>query len=173
MLNLIAMVKKWLETSTARQKLTVALMAFGLLSTGALLLISGSSQTASDPLGSNTFYFVSAFVKLLLVLLLIVACSVIFRRWLQHGPTGKSIRQLRVIETVRLSPKQAIHLVVIGNQQLLIGATDQNVSLIAPVETSLDVTPVEEAQPQPGLDFSSLLQSFTSHQPTDASKGKV
>jgi flagellar biogenesis protein FliO len=85
---------------------------------------------------------------------------VIFRRWLQLGPNGKLSRQMRLLETIRLSPKQALHLIAIGDQRLLIGATDQNVSLIAHVEDNILPTPVEEAQVQPGLDFGSLIQSF-------------
>jgi len=75
---------------------------------------------------------------------------------------------MQVIETVRLSPKQALHLVTVGDRQLLIGATDQNVSLLTPVE--LDLTPLEvHAQPPVvKADFASLLQSINFRSPVDA-----
>jgi flagellar biogenesis protein FliO len=85
---------------------------------------------------------------------------VVFRRWLQPGLNGKTTRQMRLLETIRLSPKQALHLVLIGDQKLLIGATDQNVSLIAPIEDSLFPITAEESQPQPGVDFGSMIRSF-------------
>lgn len=160
MAEIIAKTRKWFENSSRRQKLVVSLLAFSLLATAALLSLGGASNVTQDPLGSTPFYFLSAIVKLMAVLLLIVGSSVIFRRWLQVAPSGKAARQMRLLETIRLSPKQALHVVMIGDQKLLIGATDQNVSLIAPIEDSLVPMPVEESQPQPGLDFGSMIRSF-------------
>jgi flagellar biogenesis protein FliO len=74
---------------------------------------------------------------------------------------------------VRLSPKQALHLVTIGDQQFLIGATDQGISLISHVECSFDPAPAEEIRTQPVLDFGSLLQSFNSRLPAGPFEGKV
>jgi flagellar biosynthetic protein FliO len=160
MTEIIAKIRKWLEASSKKQKLVVALLAFSLLSTGMLLSLGNAASVAQDPPNSTPFYFLSAFVKLMAVLLLIVGSSVIFRRWLQPGLNGKTTRQMHLLETIRLSPKQALHLVLIGDQKLLIGATDQNVSLIAPIEDGLVPIPVEESQPQPGVDFGAMIQSF-------------
>lgn len=160
--DLLASFKKWFENSSAKQKWFAGLLAFSLLATGMLLSLGGSSTSVTqDPLGSTPFYFVSAFVKLLAVLLLIVGSAVIFRRWLQPGMSRKSNRQMQLLETVRLSPKQALHLVMIGDQKLLIGATDQNVSLIAPIENQLAPSTETETPPQPTLDFGAMLQAFS------------
>jgi flagellar biosynthetic protein FliO len=160
--------KKWLETSSQKQKYTVVLLAFSLLSSFVLLMIKGASGTMDDPLQTSPFYFIGVFAKLGVVLLLILACSAIFRRWSQPGSKGRKNRQMQVIETVRLSPKQALHLVTVGDRQLLIGATDQNVSLLTPVE--LDLTPLEvQAQvPIVKADFASLLRSINFRSPVDA-----
>lgn len=160
MAEIMTKIKGWIESSSKKQKLVVSLFAFGLLATGALLSFGDTSGVAKDPLSSTPFYFLSAFVKLMAVLLLIVGSSVIFRRWLQPGLNGKTARQLRLLETIRLSPKQALHLIVIGDQKLLIGATDQNVSLIAPIDDNLVPAPSEESQSQPELDFGSMIRSF-------------
>jgi flagellar biosynthetic protein FliO len=157
---IMANIRKWLEGSSKKQKVFVSLLAFSLLATGALLSMGGTSNAASDPLGSTPFYYLSAFVKLIAVLLLIVGSSVIFRRWLQPNLSGKTGRQMHLVETIRLSPKQSLHLVMIGGQRLLIGATDQNVSLIAPIEEELVPVTDEESQPQQGLDFGSMIRSF-------------
>jgi len=159
-MNLMILIKKWFATASQKQKLTAALLVFSLFSTIALFTMNGSSKTASDPLGSTPFYFVGVFVKLIGVLLLIVLSSVIFRRWFQPGLSGRSTRQLHLLETVRLSPKQALHLVSIGDQQLLIGATDQNISLLSHVEQSLVEPEASSMKAQPPSDFGSLLQVF-------------
>jgi flagellar biosynthetic protein FliO len=173
MSEIMALIGKWIKTSSKKQKVFAALLAVSLLVTGILLMADGASNTSSDPLGSTSFYFVSAFVKLMGVLLLIVGSSIIFRRWFQTGPNGKIVRQMRLLETVRLSPKQALHLIVIGDQKLLIGATDQNVSLIAHVEDGVQPAPVQESQTQQaGLDFGSLIQSFNLKLPSENLKGK-
>jgi flagellar biosynthetic protein FliO len=172
MFNPVNLLKKWLETSTPRQKLTAALLVFSLVATGALFALGGSSGTSGEPLGSTPFYFLGVSVKLVGVLLLIVASAVIFRRWTNISPTGSRVRHLHLLETVRLSPKQSLHLVAIGDQHVLIGATDQSISLITPVESGLDIAPVEAVQPQSALDFGSLLQTFKSRLSTETDKGK-
>jgi flagellar biosynthetic protein FliO len=169
-MNLIVMIKKWFETASQKQKLTAALLGFSLFSTVVLLVMNGSSKTATDPLGSTPFYFVGVFVKLIGVLLLIVVSSIIFRRWFQPGFNGKAARQLHLLETVRLSPKQALHLVSIGDQQLLIGATDQNVSLITHIDQSFKATESDAINTNPVSDFGSLLQTLNFQPSTETSK---
>jgi flagellar biosynthetic protein FliO len=150
--------KQWLQTSSRKQKVTATLFAFSLLSTFGLILLKGSSQTMDDPLQSSPFYFVGVFAKLAVVLLLILAFSVVLRRWSQPGSRMGKNRKMQVMETVRLSPKQALHIVSVGDRHLLIGATDQNVSLLTAVE--LDKDPMEAPMeiPAAGIDFASLLQ---------------
>jgi flagellar biosynthetic protein FliO len=172
MFNPTAFLQKWFATSTPRQKLTAGLLVFSLLATGVLLAMTEASKTPADPLGSTPLYFVGVFIKLAGVLLLIVACAIIFRRWAQLGPQGKAVRQLRLLETVRLSPKQALHLIAIGDQQLLIGATDQSIALLAPLESGLNLIPVPESEPQSGRDFGSLLQALTTHVPVEPLKAE-
>lgn len=54
------------------------------------------------------------------------------RRW-QTQVAAISDRQLSIIETLRLSPKQVLHLVRMGDRQLLLGASDGQVALLAEV----------------------------------------
>ena len=157
--NLVVLFKKWLETSSQKQKLTVGLLVFSLLSTIGLFAMQGASGSSADPLESSPFYVVGVFAKLIVVLALIVASSVIFRRWLQPG--ARKNRQVQLLETVRLSPKQALHLVSIGGQHLLVGATDQGISLISQVELSPKTETTETVKAQPAKDFASLLQGFS------------
>jgi len=168
--DLLSLFKRWLETSSKKQRWIAVLMVVGLLCTVVLLSINGGAKTPGDPLGSTPLYFAGAFIKLAVVLLLIVASAIIARRWLQPGIHGKSVRQMRLMESVRLSPKQALHLVSIGDQQFLIGSTDQNLTLISHVEVNFDSNPIEAKNPQPSLDFGSLLQSFNINLPGNPSK---
>ena len=153
-------IQKWFKTSTPKTKLFAALLVISLLATGIFLIMSGATDISTDPMSSAPLYLAGVFVKLIGVLLLIVASAVLFRRWMHQGPQAGALRQLRLLETVRLSPKQALYLVAIGDQQLLIGATDQNISLLSPIEDSFTSTPAGETQPQQSLDFGSLVQSL-------------
>lgn len=161
--------KTWLHTSSQKQKYTTALFAFSLLSTIGLLSVKSSSGTMDDPLQASPFYFVGVFAKLAVVLLLILACSAIFRRWSVPGAKGRKNRQMQVVETVRLSQKQALHIVSVGDRQLLIGATDQNVSLLTAVEW--DLNPIDAPIDAPAIrtDFASLFQSLNFRSPAETS----
>ena len=171
MFDPVAGFQKWLKNSTPRNKLFTALLVFSLLSTGILIMISSSADSAADPMAATPLYFLSVLVKLIGVLLLIVASAVIYRRWMNMNPQSGSTRQLRLLETIRLSPRQALHLISVGDQQLLIGATDQNISLLSPVDSSFGAEIVPGTQPQPGLDFGSLVQSLNSNHPTAPASG--
>lgn len=160
MTKLMVLLKNWLETSSQKQKWTAALFVFSILSTIGLMVMQGASGATGDPLESTPFYFIGVFVKLIIVLLLIVASSVFFRRWLQPGGSGKRTRQVQLVETVRLSPKQAVHLISVGGQQLLIGATDQSISLLTQVEPDFTVPEAEVPVQSSGTDFAALLQGF-------------
>ena len=160
--KLVELFKKWLETSSRKQKWTAALFVFSIISTLGLLALKGQSASgSSDLLESTPYYFFSVFAKLIIVLLLIVGSSIFFRRYVQPSTSGRKIRQVQVVESVRLSPKQAVHLISVGGRHLLIGATDQNISLITSVEPS-----VPEAEPErstTSMDFASLLQGINIH----------
>lgn len=162
--------KRWLETSSRKQKWTAVLTVIGLLCTIALLSVNGGSQPSRDPLGSTPLYFAGAFIKLFIVLLLIVVCAILARRWLQPGIDGKTVHQMHLMESLRLSPKQALHLISVGDQHFLIGATDQNVAVIAQVESGAETALVEASNAQPGLDFGAVLQSLNIHLPGGSSR---
>lgn len=149
------------------------LTILGLVCTVILLSLNGGSPTARDPLGSTPLYFASAFIKLLVILLLILVSASLARRWVQRGLHGNPARQMRLLETVRLSPKQALHLISVGEQQLLIGATDQGIALIAQVEPNSDAAPAEMTNPRAALDFGSLLQNFHIHWPGGSSQSRL
>jgi flagellar biosynthetic protein FliO len=89
---------------------------------------SGTGLSASEP--PNLLALgISVLFKLGLVIVLIYASMIFLRRWRVPFP-ARPDRQISVLETTRLSPRQSIHLVRVKDQLLLIGATDQGLSLL-------------------------------------------
>jgi flagellar biosynthetic protein FliO len=71
----------------------------------------------------------SVLLKLGLVIGLIYASLYVLKRW-QGGALAGRARQVTLVETTRLSPRQALHLVKVGQRTLLIGATDASLNLL-------------------------------------------
>lgn len=88
-----------------------------------------------DPLADTSLAWlaISVFLKLGLVLVLMYVCLYVFRR-LKFSTNGLSHRQLAILETLHLSPHQKLHLVQAGSKVLLIGATDDHLSVLSEVE---------------------------------------
>jgi flagellar biosynthetic protein FliO len=94
---------------------------------------SGTGLSAGEP--ANLLALgISVLFKLGLVIVLIYASMIFLRRWRVSIPSRPN-RQISVLETARLSPRQAIHLVRVKDQLLLIGATDQGLSLLTEFDT--------------------------------------
>ena len=107
-------------------------------------LVPGGGGTASSGLSTNQqpnllVLGTSVLFKLGLVIVLIYASMILFRRWRVTFPSRPD-RQISILETARLSPHQAIHLVRVKDQVLLIGATDQGLALL----TEFDGSAVEK-----------------------------
>jgi flagellar biosynthetic protein FliO len=94
---------------------------------------SAATGIASDPFASSSSILVSVLVNLGLIIALIYGSLYLLRRWQGNG-FAKSHKQIAVLESTRLSPRQALHLVRVGEQTLLIGATDAGLTLLTEVE---------------------------------------
>lgn len=149
--------KQWYTSASRRQKIQAALLVLGLLASLALVVQGGAAP--QNPSGEpSSLYFAGVVVKLVGVLLLILGCGVLAVRWARNPRRLGRGGHLMVMESVRLSPKQALHLVRVGEQQFLVGATDQQISLISAVD--LPAGEDEETPIPLGQDFSRLLQGF-------------
>ena len=172
MLDLISRVTDWYKNSSPQKKLMAALLLFFLLISVVIVLLGSSTGSSKDPQESTPLYFLGVMVKLIGVLLLIVLCAILLRRWTNLAVKPGSVRQLRLLETVRLSPRQTLYLVALGDQQLLIGATDNNISLLSSVDDPFSPALADETHAQQNLDFGSLVGSMSTHLPSEDRDGK-
>jgi len=176
----IGALRNWWNTSSGKQRMLAVLFLIGILATGMLLIINDTPETrnaepqtlltaetaeseplfaekAADPMNSSVYY-VGVVIKMVAVLLLIVGGAIILRRW-QTRRGGLTGRRMRLVESVRLSPKQALHLVRVGDRCVLIGATDQQISMLS--EISLEEGEKTLASATAQTSFGDLLQVAT------------
>ncbi len=76
------------------------------------------------------------FFKMILMVLFVFvfgAAAIYLSKKLLPRFSGLSGKRIRVIETVHLGPRKAVHLLKIGNQQLLIGSTNEKITRLADV----------------------------------------
>jgi flagellar protein FliO/FliZ len=92
------------------------------------LVISNPAANRDDSL---TVMGIDVTLKLCIVMLLIYIGAYFLKKWGFRGILIKKSNQIILQETLPLSPKRALYLIQIGKQTLLIGATDQSISLIS------------------------------------------
>ncbi|RKY08475.1 MAG: flagellar biosynthetic protein FliO [Planctomycetota bacterium] len=125
------------------KRIVVLLLAVAFCSGAASLCAAagGSGEGArslldpNDDGGAGELFF----RMMLMVLLVIVlgAAAIYLSRKVLPGFTQLSGKRVRVVETVHLGPRKALHLVRIGNRQLLIGGTNENITRLADVTDAL------------------------------------
>lgn len=77
-----------------------------------------------------------AYIKMILTILLVVvlgAAAIYLSKKLLPGLSHLSGKQIRIIETVHLGPRKAVHLLKIGDRQILIGSTNENITKLTDV----------------------------------------
>jgi len=90
---------------------------------------------------------------LLLVLALIVAMAWLMKRSQQWHGIGQ--QQFKVIAALPLGPREKAVLLQVGEQQLLLGVTPQNVNLLSALEQPLDLNAGQQSTV-----FSDKLKQF-------------
>jgi len=115
---------------------------------------------ANESALGSTGQLVSVFLKWMAVIGLMYVAFIFIRRW-QFGGLSTQEKQLAIIERLSLSQKQAILLVRVGNRRILLGATDQSISLLTELGEADEVLPgvkIDDANTLDGGDgFSSIL----------------
>ena len=90
---------------------------------------------SDDNLGTRELFF-KMMLTVLLVVVLGVAAIYLSKKLLPRF-THLPGKRIRVIETVHLGSRKTVHLLKIGNQQLLIGSTNENITKLADVTDQL------------------------------------
>ncbi len=129
-------------------RLRWAAIGVGALAVVALLAVG----LAADP---DSFAGLTAqmFAKTALVLGLMFLTLAWLKRW---QVSGARVKQLAIVETLRLSPRQSLHLVRVGERVLLLGASDAQVSLL----TEVNEPPATETTP---ASFAGVLEQLRTH----------
>lgn len=117
-----------------------------------------SAAPANSP--STRELFFKMMLSVLLVVVLGAAVIYISKKFLPKiaNLPGK---EMHIIETARLGPHKAVHLLKIGNQQLLIGSTSQNITKLA------DITGAAEHNKEPFAPSAAFSETDLSAQETN------
>ncbi len=145
--------QNWLQRLGSTNKAVYWILAVVgvIVIAGIIVIFSGLDLTANGTAEESTSMLEKTpgsllwevFVKLILVIVLLYLFLYLLRAWQGKHVAGTKVRNLVIEETVRLTPRQAIHLVKAGSKSFLIGATDQNLNLIAEIEISQTDTATE------------------------------
>lgn len=110
----------------------------------------------------------SMIISLIMVLGLIVASAIVLKRFQPQAGFGKG---LKVITSLHLGAKEKLVVVQAGEQQMLLGVTAHNVSLIQVLEKPLEVdAPLNNEFSQQIAKFLNRKNSTAKLKPTDLNK---
>ena len=141
------------------RKKILAFLAVSALLGGAMFVCTAQARTAKEeksPLFNSDLSYDNQFdldkgsdentgtgelfSRMILMVLLVVflgAAAIYISKKLVPRFTQLSGKKVRVIETVHLGPRKALHLLQIGDRQLLIGSTNENITRLADVTDEL------------------------------------
>jgi len=93
------------------------------------------SAGADGGLGSQELFYKTMFMVVLVAVL--GAAAIYASKKLLPRITNLPGKEIRIVETVHLGPRKTVHLLRIGNQWLLIGSTNENITKLADVTDAL------------------------------------
>lgn len=97
---------------------------------------SGQALSNVEGFDANSSLFFKMIFSVVLVLVLGAAAVYMSKKVLPRI-TNLPGKEIRILETAYLGPRKAVHLVRIGNQRLLIGSTNEGVTILADVTDGL------------------------------------
>ena len=84
----------------------------------------------SDFNSGGAGFSIRAVLAVLFVLALLIAAIYVSKKLLPRI-TNLPGKEIRIVETVHLGPRKAVHLLEIGNRRFLIGSTNENITKLA------------------------------------------
>ena len=128
-------------------------MKFMLLILCGLPILAVAETAQRETPGVDAGNLLQTLFGLLLVLALIVAMAWLMKRSQQWHGIGE--QQFKVIAALPLGPREKVVLLQVGEQQLLLGVTPQNVNLLTALEQPLDLNAGQQSTV-----FSDKLKQF-------------
>jgi len=89
-------------------------------------------------------FSVRAVIAVLFVLALFIAAIFVSRKLLPKI-TNLPGKEIRIVETVHLGPRRAVHVIAVNNRRFLIGSTNENVTKLADLGGDLTDLSAKEA----------------------------
>ena len=136
---------RWFTKFNSLPKATQGTLLLGLLAGVIVLLGLVTQGQPIDPNDSFIDMMVNVSLKLIIVLLLIFTSAMLLKRF-GIASFQTRTRNMKIVETLSLSPKRSLYIVRVGNQSLLLGATDQSINLIKEMDA---LTTIEEEETTP------------------------
>lgn len=130
------------------------ILAIGLLMNDPLPPVQGGEGGGAF---GSTGLALSVFFRWMAVIGLVYIAFIFLRKW-QGNKSGGSLKRINVVERFHLSPKQALYIVNVDGREMLVGATDSSINLIAEMNPS-ETLPASD--PSVNKDFRALLQDKT------------
>lgn len=103
-----------------------------------LPILAAAETTKHEAPGVDAGNLLQMLLGLVLVLIIIAAMAWLMKRGQQWHGIGQ--QQFKIIAALPLGPREKAILLQVGEQQLLLGVTPQNVNLLTPLEKPLDLT---------------------------------
>ena len=101
-----------------------------------------SNKSTSKLFGGGRELFFKMMLSILLVIALGAVAIYVSRKVLPRF-TNLPGKQIHILETHYLGPKKAVHLIEVDNQRLLIGSTNENITLLAELTCALTEHPMQ------------------------------
>ena len=140
----------WYKQLQTLPRWAQSLIGLGMLVLFVIIALVGTFINQTPEAGApgsalSTFWtMLGIFWRLGLVLLIAYFSLYFLRRWQGNG-LSRARKQLTVLESHHLSPRQAVYLIQVGEQTFFIGATDQSISLLSEVSLTADETAASTA----------------------------
>ena len=99
-----------------------------------------SSELSYDP-GSGIY---SDLLRAILFVVVLGAAAIYASRKLLPRITNLPGKEVRVVETVYLGPRKAVHVLEVGSRRFLVGSTNENITKLADITDELAEMPVQE-----------------------------
>jgi len=119
----------------------------GQLIAGCLMLGAGTAQAADG--AADGFSFLGSLIQMFAALAIVIGIILLLyyaaNRWQRMlSPAGTVSRYIRILETRHLAPKQALVLVEVGGEYLLVSNSPSGIQLIKQINMLEEIDVIEE-----------------------------